>query len=117
MEEIINQHRQLSEELALENAQLKEKATRSLSELIINTRNKTLKEVTVLIDNKDEIETLLKQLQSNTQQLSKQTKQWMTSIKKLEDTIVDLKNLDQVGQKMETELNEIDLAVRKLLLN
>ena len=117
MEEIINQHRQLTEELILENAQLKEKATKSLSELVINTRNKTLKEVTPLIDNKDEIESLLKQLQTNTQQLSKQTKQWMTSIKKLEDTIVDLKNLDQVGQKMETELNEIDLAVRKLLLN
>ena len=117
MEEIINQHRQLTQELMEENAQLKEKASKSLSEMMINARNKSVKDVSILIENRQEIDQLVKQLQMNTQQLSKQIKQWSVSIKKLEETMNDLKNLDQVGQKMETEMNEIDLAIRKLLMN
>ena len=116
MEEIINQHRQLTKELMQENTQLREKTSKSLGEMLINTRNQPVKDVTLLIENKQEIEQLSKQLQLNTQQISKQIKQWSISIKKLEETMNDMKNIGEIGQQMETDMKEIDRAIRKLLL-
>ncbi|ELP94921.1 hypothetical protein EIN_250150 [Entamoeba invadens IP1] len=115
MESIVAEHRNMSEKLRAENCLLREKASRSLGELMVNTRNNSIVPVAKLIDNETEIEALTKQLQINAIALSKQTRQWTQSIKNLEDTLNELGNLEIVGKTMETNLNEIDNAVRKLV--
>lgn len=116
MEKIIEQHRLTTEKLRNENCALREKASKSLGETIVNTRNISVARVAPLIANQNEIEALTKQLQINAVALSKQTKQWTNSIKKLQATLAELGNLEIVGKSMENQLNEIDSVVRRIIV-
>ncbi|KAL7715493.1 Uncharacterized protein QTN25_007113 [Entamoeba marina] len=114
MEKIIEEHRKITEQLRNENCSLREKAAKSLGNTITNTRNQTVGHVATLVANEAEIEILTKQLQFSAITLSKQTKQWNASIKKLGDTLAELGNLEIVGKTMEEELNEVDSVVRRI---
>ncbi|EDR23953.1 hypothetical protein EDI_256130 [Entamoeba dispar SAW760] len=116
MDSIIRSHRLSTETLRAENARLRLNASNALSELMINTRNNSISSLHPLLSNLSEIQTLNKQLQLNAVQLSKQTKHWSLSITKLQDTLNELGNLEIVGQTMESQLNDIDSAIRNLIL-
>ena len=117
MEEIINKHKQLNEELREENTQLKQKASKSLGELMTNTRNKTVEPTIQLIEHKNEIDNLTKEIQTSLIELSKQIKQWNNNVKKFEESLNEINNIESIGRSMETQINEIDIAVRNLVLN
>lgn len=116
MEKLVEKHHKSVEMIRTMNNQMRENAIKSLGEVFVNARNYTLGHTKEMIDNENEIETLTKQLQINAVQLSKESKQWNQSVKRLEDSLAELGNLEIVAKTMEDNLNQIDTAVRKLIM-